>query len=124
MPFLATRLKEHRLALAFSLDRDLVFPSEKGTGLDHRNVRNCAFYKAVMRAALNREGEPTLTFRDLRHVFASILIADGANVVQIARQMGHASPSITLNVYAHLFDGGEQARRIRDGLERGYSALV
>jgi hypothetical protein len=38
--------------------------------------------------------------------------------------MGHASPSITLNVYAHLFDGGEQARRIRDGLERGYSALV
>ena len=40
---------------------------------------------------------------DLRHSFVSLLIAEGANVVEIARQAGH-SPTITLSTYAHLFD--------------------
>ena len=124
MPSLATRLKAHRLASPFSLDHDLVFPSDAGTGLDHRNVRNRGFYKPVGKAQLNRAGERTLTFHDLRHVFASILIAEGNNVVYVSRQMGHAKPSITLNVYAHLFEAEEQARKTRDGLERRYGSLL
>jgi integrase len=124
MPSLAKRLKAHRLASLYSLDEDLVFPSDKGTGLDHRNVRNRAFYRAVARAGLNRPGERTLTFHDLRHVFASILIAEGNNVVYVSRQMGHAKPSITLNVYAHLFEAEEHARKTREGLEQRYGALL
>ena len=47
---------------------------------------------------------------DLRHSFVSLLLAEGANVVEIARQAGH-SPTMTLSTYAHLFDeasGGER----------------
>jgi hypothetical protein len=41
--------------------------------------------------------------------FASLLIAQGANVVFVSRQIGHASVATTLNIYAHLFDGAEHA---------------
>jgi hypothetical protein len=40
---------------------------------------------------------------DLRHSFVSLLIAQGASVVEVARQAGHA-PTMTLDTYAHLFD--------------------
>jgi hypothetical protein len=40
---------------------------------------------------------------DLRHSFVSLLIAQGASVVEVAAQAGHA-PTMTLDTYAHLFD--------------------
>jgi hypothetical protein len=40
---------------------------------------------------------------DLRHSWVSLLIANGASVVEVARQAGHA-PTMTLDTYAHLFD--------------------
>jgi hypothetical protein len=68
-------------------------------------------------AKLNRAGERKLHSHDLRHTFASILIREGADVVFVARQLGHANPSITLRVYAHLFDSEAQGTRMRDALE-------
>jgi integrase len=59
-----------------------------------------------------------MRWHDLRHTFASLLIAGGANVVFVARQLGHSSSQITLGVYAHLFDREEQAQRTRDMLEQ------
>ena len=40
-----------------------------------------------------------------------MLIAAGADVVFVARQLGHANPAITLRVYAHLFDEQGQAKQ-------------
>lgn len=40
---------------------------------------------------------------DLRHTRASRLIADGASVIEVARQFGH-SPTVTLETYAHEFE--------------------
>jgi integrase len=52
-------------------------------------------------------------FHCLRHTHASALIAAGLDVVKVSKRLGHASPTITLNVYAHLFnkndDGAAQA---------------
>ena len=39
----------------------------------------------------------------LRHTHASALFAAGKDVVTISRRLGHAKPTITLNVYGHLF---------------------
>jgi integrase len=33
-----------------------------------------------------------------------MLIREGADVVFVARQLGHANPAVTLGVYAHVFD--------------------
>jgi integrase len=47
---------------------------------------------------------PRVSFHALRHTHASMLIHDGVNVVKISRRLGHKNPTVTLNIYAHLFD--------------------
>ena len=44
-----------------------------------------------------------VTLHALRHTHASSLIAAGLDVLTISRRLGHASPTITLGVYGHLF---------------------
>lgn len=51
------------------------------------------------------------TLHDLRHFYASGLIADGCDVVTVQRALGHAKPSITLNTYAHLWPTAEDKTR-------------
>jgi hypothetical protein len=46
---------------------------------------------------------PRLRWRDLWHVAASPLIAEGASVGRGSRLLGHASPAITLQTYAQGF---------------------
>jgi integrase len=48
-------------------------------------------------------GIPGVSFHALRHTHASQLIDAGVDIVTISRRLGHASPNITLGVYAHLF---------------------
>ena len=59
----------------------------------------------------DQPGKQRLRFHDLRHTYASLLIAQGVNVAFAARQLGHASVSTTLNVYTRLFDHAEHAPR-------------
>lgn len=40
----------------------------------------------------------------LRHTFASLLIAEGRSVHEVARLLGHSTPQLTLTTYGHLFD--------------------
>lgn len=51
------------------------------------------------------------TLHDLRHFYASGLIADGCDVVTVQRSLGHSTPSITLNTYAHLWPTAEDKTR-------------
>jgi integrase len=60
----------------------------------------------------------------LRHTFASLLIAGGANITFVSRQLGHSSSQITLSVYAHLLDREEQARRTREMLQEMLGSVV
>jgi hypothetical protein len=48
---------------------------------------------------------------DLRHSFASLLLAEGRSVHYVARRLGH-SPALTLSTYGHLFAEYEHADRI------------
>lgn len=48
------------------------------------------------------------TFHDLRHTFATMMIASGCNVRTVASYLGHASVSMTLDIYA---DVGPDAKR-------------
>jgi integrase len=53
-------------------------------------------------------GFPAVTLHALRHTHVSQLIAHGADVVTVARRIGHGNASITLKVYAHLFGSNDQ----------------
>ncbi|MFF0499742.1 tyrosine-type recombinase/integrase [Nocardia aobensis] len=43
------------------------------------------------------------TWHDLRHFYASALIAKGASVKTVQARLGHASANVTLQVYTHLW---------------------
>jgi integrase len=111
---LARLLVAHKLATPFSAGTDWVFATSHGTPYGHRNVARRCLTRAAEHAGLNDDAWPPLRFHDLRHAFASHLIIDlGLDVAQVSRIVGHASPTITLNVYTHLFDDARHAREIR-----------
>ncbi len=54
---------------------------------------------------------------DLRHFFASGLIAAGCDVVTVQRALGHSSAAITLTTYSHLWpDANDRTRKAVDEL--------
>lgn len=59
--------------------------------------------KAVRHVA--RNAEDGLRFHDLRHSYATWLIASGATVNDVQRVMGHEQASTTLGIYTHVMDG-------------------
>lgn len=63
------------------------------------------FSAAVDGAVADGEIPERITPHDLRHVAAGLLVSAGANVKVVQKQLGHASASMTLDVYASLFDG-------------------
>ena len=54
-----------------------------------------------------RSGLPKVTVHSLRHTFASLMIADGAPLIVVAKQLGHAQASTTGNIYAHVIAAAE-----------------
>lgn len=63
------------------------------------------------RALREATGATEFTLHDLRHFYASGLIAAGCDVVTVQRSLGHALPSITLNTYSHLWPSAEDKTR-------------
>jgi integrase len=71
-----------------------------------------------------RAGVQRITLHECRHTFASLMIAAGVNAKALATFMGHASVTITLDRYGHLFPGSEdEAAGLLDAyLERANTA--
>lgn len=62
-------------------------------------------------AKASKDAELDYTSHDLRHYFASGLIAAGVDVVAVQRAMGHKSASVTLDTYSHLWPNAEEKTR-------------
>jgi integrase len=67
------------------------------------------------RATRQAAGLPDVRRHDLRHFFASGLIAEGCDVVTVQRALGHASATTTLNTYSHLWPTAEDRTPGRQG---------
>lgn len=63
------------------------------------------------REARAKVGMDEYTLHDLRHFFASGLIASGCDVVTVQHALGHSTPSITLNTYSHLWPNADDKTR-------------
>ena len=48
-----------------------------------------------------------ISLHECRHTFASLMIAAGVNAKALQTFMGHASITVTLDLYRHLFPGSE-----------------
>lgn len=77
---------------------ELVFTSPTGAVLRVGNFRQRTFDAAAAAADL-----PGLTIHELRHTAASLAITSGASVKAVQAMLGHASATLTLDRYGHLF---------------------
>lgn len=98
-PFLMTLLRE--AAAGKGSDEDL-FTSRAGGPLRGTNWLRRVYRPALLRAKV--PGPDERKIHDLRHTYASLAVQAGANIKQLQRAMGHASATMTLDVYADLFD--------------------
>ena len=78
---------------------DLVFANAHGGSLQRPKSSNGWLTRAVAAARVQ-----PITPHDLRHTCASLAVSAGVNVLALARMLGHKDPSVTLRVYADLFD--------------------
>ena len=127
LPELVVLLREHRrraFQRGLAREHDYVFATREGTAFNYRNVAQRGLTSAADKAGLNPEGKPRLTLHDLRHTFGSHLVRQGADVVTVSRQMGHARPSITLDVYSHEFAAVQHRDTITLKLGNAFSGIL
>lgn len=113
-PFLVEVLEEH--LREFAPQSDLVFTSPEGKMLRRSLFERRIFTPAVVRAAL----DTGLTFHGLRHTAVSILISQGATLVELAAIMGWSRSTAAAMAmrYGHLF--AERERHLTEAVERLY----
>jgi integrase len=109
---MVTDLKKWKLACP-PCELDLIFPNQAGGPINHNNMVNRHFNPALKKAGIKR-----IRFHDIRHSFASMLIEQGENIKFIQKQLGHSSPTVTLNVYSHLMrkQNPEAAARLEEAI--------
>lgn len=95
---------------------ETVFATSRGEPLTSGSL-GAQFRKAARAAGVD------VTFHGLRHFYASSLIESGASVVVVQRVMGHASASMTLNIYSHLFPGADDELRGLLPVVRDFSGI-
>lgn len=91
------------------------------TGEGGRLYTGDLFHKVVWQAAFR---EADLEYRNradgmhaLRHFYASVLLAQGVSIKELAEYLGHSDPGFTLRTYTHLVPSSfERARVAIDGV--------
>jgi integrase len=86
-----------------------MFPKEDGKAITTKPSYDAwsrnHFRSAAQRAGVNHGLSPN----DMRHMAAARAIRLGVDIHSVQKMLGHAQPSLTLNVYSYLFEGSEEA---------------
>jgi integrase len=90
------------------------FPNDKGTPIFHSDFLRRIWYKLQDHAKLRRR-----TPHDLRHSWASHMLAAGADLAYVSSQLGHSNPATTLRIYGHWVPG---VRRVTAAVLDGKNA--
>jgi integrase len=82
-------------------------------GLPHRHEY---YGSRIFAPAVRKAGLPSgTTSHDLRHHYASVLLAAGESVVAVAERLGHENATLVLTTYGHLLpDSEDRTRRAID----------
>lgn len=95
---------------------DLLFGGAEGETWRVNNWRRRVFHPAVARCRKADDTFPALTVHDLRAAGISLLIAAGANLKLVQLYAGHASGSVTADVYGSLLP--DTLDTVSEALER------
>jgi integrase len=121
-PELAARLRQHYVRQAEARiaagskwrDHDLIFTTRLGTPIDPDNFTH-DFSKLCQATGLGH-WHP----HELRHSGASLMLAQGTPLHVVSEVLGHASITITKDVYGHLVEGDKRAAA--ESMSRALSA--
>ncbi len=83
-----------------------LFAGEDGQPPLRTNFNRRVFAPAVEAAGLSGRG---ITLRQLRHTGASLMLDAGLQIQDVSQRMGHARPSTTHDIYAHLLEARQTA---------------
>jgi integrase len=98
---LRTERKKQALANGTMFDmEEWVFRTDEGTPIYYTNFLRRIWHKVQDLTQVRRR-----TPHDLRHSWASHMLAGGADLAYVSAQLGHANPSITLRIYSHWVPG-------------------
>jgi integrase len=101
LKWLRTERKKQALADGKAFDaEEWVFRTDEGTPIYYTNFLRRVWHKVQDLAQVRRR-----TPHDIRHSWASHMLAGGADLAYISAQLGHANPSITLRIYSHWVPG-------------------
>jgi integrase len=104
-PCVMEALDKHRARMMMdshpTSGESLVFVSHRGTVLRRRGLLRDTF-KPQCKAA----GVPVITWHQMRHSAATMLLEDGVPIANVSRQLGHANSVVTATVYSHVTDAG------------------
>jgi integrase len=111
-PQLAMILKQYKQETS-GQPEDLLFAGEvEGKPLSRQNLVQKHFYGTLKDAGVKR-----VEFHALRHSYATLMIASGANMKYLQHQMGHSSIRVTMDMYGHLLpEVGEGVGKKLDSL--------
>lgn len=91
-------LQRLRAANPTATEADFVFESQRKRG----QPVHATFVYDLLRKTCETAGLPRIRIHDLRHLHASLLLAEGVPIPEVSARLGHANPNITLGVYAHV----------------------
>lgn len=77
-------------------DHDLIVCTEDGKPKEPRNLLR-EYYQLIKEAHV-----PRISFHDLRHTHATLMLSIGENPKIVAERLGHSRVGITLDVYSHV----------------------
>jgi integrase len=93
----ATQNTEHLALGAEYKDYGLVFTIPGGAPVNRQNLSRRDFARLIAIARV-----PRIRFHDLRHGFASMLMAENFDLKLVSEMMGHSGIAITADTYGHL----------------------
>ena len=101
----------------------LVFPNSVGKVQNYSNIYNRVFKPMLTKEGIvDEKGEPKFGIHGLRHAAASLFIEQGWNPKKIQTLLGHASITMTMDVYGHLFENAEEDVSMFEKLEQDLMA--
>jgi integrase len=103
--YLPDQLVQLLSAYVATLKSDWLFTRRDGRPRDQNKINQ--WWPKVHRAA----GVVRVRLHDLRHFYASALIAESCDVVTVQKALGHSSATVTLGTYAHLWHKAEDRTR-------------
>jgi integrase len=115
--FVGEALAEHMRQWPPLGDGTLFYGERSGRPFDHAHYATRIYGRAVGRLATAKGSTfpRGITTHDLRHHYASVLLAGGESVVAVAERLGHEDASEVLSTYGHLMpDSEDRTRKVVD----------